>query len=91
MAINFPTAPTLAQSYTFGNKTWSWNGTGWVLASPVPTVLLHNKHTLRDFYKALYAYQIAPATTRFGIACYGDSVSPHIASAFIRSPTVPCV
>ena len=85
MPINFPTTPTLAQSYTFGNKTWSWNGTGWVLSGPAPTALLQNKHTLRDFYKTLYAFQLAPATTRFAIACYGDSVSPHIASAFIRS------
>ena len=27
--IAFPTNPTINQTYTFENKTWKWNGTGW--------------------------------------------------------------
>ena len=31
--LNFPTNPALNQTYTFGGKTWIWNGQGWQLAS----------------------------------------------------------
>lgn len=30
MPLDFPTSPTLGQTYTFNGKTWQWNGTGWV-------------------------------------------------------------
>jgi hypothetical protein len=29
MPINFPTGPTSGQQYTFGARTWSWNGSAW--------------------------------------------------------------
>ena len=29
MAINFPLSPTVGQTYTFGNQSWSWSGTTW--------------------------------------------------------------
>ena len=29
MAINFPNSPTVNQTYTFGGRTWKWNGVGW--------------------------------------------------------------
>jgi hypothetical protein len=29
MAIDFPSSPTLNQIYTFGSRSWQWNGTGW--------------------------------------------------------------
>jgi len=29
--MNFPSSPTLNQTYTFGGKTWKWNGKGWEL------------------------------------------------------------
>lgn len=40
--------------------------------------LLENRTVLRDFYKSLFDYSVAPATTRFAIACYGDSVASHV-------------
>ncbi len=27
--INFPSTPTLNQQYTFGSKSWQWNGFAW--------------------------------------------------------------
>lgn len=30
MPITFPSTPNLNDTYTFNNKTWSWNGTRWV-------------------------------------------------------------
>lgn len=35
MPINFPTSPTLNQTYTYETKTWKWNGKGWALQSAV--------------------------------------------------------
>lgn len=29
MAVNFPSSPSLNQIYTFGTKSWYWNGAGW--------------------------------------------------------------
>lgn len=29
MAINFPNSPTLNQSFTAGDRTWTWNGYAW--------------------------------------------------------------
>ena len=30
VTINFPTSPSLDQTYTFGSRTWSWNGRSWI-------------------------------------------------------------
>ncbi len=27
--IDFPSSPTLGQTYTYGSRTWVWNGSGW--------------------------------------------------------------
>ena len=31
--LNFPTSPTLNQTYSFEGKTWVWNGLGWQLSA----------------------------------------------------------
>ena len=33
MPLNFPNSPSLNDEYTFGNKTWIWNGAAWKLKS----------------------------------------------------------
>lgn len=33
MAIDFPASPTTNQTYTFGTKTWTYNGTAWQLST----------------------------------------------------------
>lgn len=27
--IDFPSSPTVGQAYTYGSRTWVWNGSGW--------------------------------------------------------------
>jgi len=41
--INFPTGPTLNDEYSFGGKTWKYNGTAWELISTgiTSTIRLH--------------------------------------------------
>jgi len=34
--INFPASPTTNQTYSFNNKTWVYNGTGWILQNASP-------------------------------------------------------
>lgn len=31
--MNFPSSPTLNQTYSLGAKTWKWNGTGWEIVT----------------------------------------------------------
>ncbi len=31
MAIDFPNTPTLNQTFTAANKTWTWNGEKWLV------------------------------------------------------------
>jgi Collagen triple helix repeat (20 copies) len=33
MAINFPLSPSVNQTYTYGSRTWNWNGSAWVAIS----------------------------------------------------------
>jgi hypothetical protein len=33
MPLDFPSSPTLNENYSFGTKTWIWNGNAWALAS----------------------------------------------------------
>lgn len=41
--LDFPTNPTLDQTYSFGGRTWRWNGTGWQLvAGAVPANSVDN-------------------------------------------------
>lgn len=35
MALDFPTSPSLNQTYTSGGRTWQWDGTTWVTANPL--------------------------------------------------------
>jgi len=29
MSLNFPSSPTVGQVYSYGDKSWVWNGKGW--------------------------------------------------------------
>lgn len=34
MALDFPSSPSTNQTYTDSGKTWTWNGSAWVLSIP---------------------------------------------------------
>jgi hypothetical protein len=40
MAVDFPSSPTLNQSFTSGTQRWVWNGTAWIGANPLDADLL---------------------------------------------------
>ena len=31
MALNFPSSPSVGDTYSFGSKSWIWNGSGWAI------------------------------------------------------------
>jgi hypothetical protein len=37
--MNFPSSPTVGQTYALGSKTWVWNGSAWDLQSAAPNNL----------------------------------------------------
>ena len=38
MAVDFPSSPTLNDIYTFGGKSWQWNGAAWESYGTVSSV-----------------------------------------------------
>ena len=42
--INFPTSPALNDQYSFGGKTWTYNGVAWVLTSSPTSVRLDSAY-----------------------------------------------
>lgn len=58
--INFPSSPTIGQTYTFNSKTWTYNGTGWALTSGSRVA-----NALAGGIASQIPYQTAPDTTAF--------------------------
>ena len=38
MPLDFPPSPSLNEIYTFGGRSWQWNGTAWDVYSTTPVV-----------------------------------------------------
>jgi len=53
MPIQFPSNPTLNQSYTYNSRTWTWSGTKWVLelAQQLQVDWAETDNTQLDFIK----------------------------------------
>jgi hypothetical protein len=46
--LNFPDAPTLNQVFTAAGRSWSWDGTKWIVsgAAPATMIVVNNTTTL---------------------------------------------
>lgn len=71
MAINFPSSPSVNDQYTFDNKTWVYNGTGWALLSNIVTASpLTTKGDL---------YTFSTVNTRLGVGTDGQVLTVDLA------------
>lgn len=49
MTINFPSSPSIDDTYTFAGKTWKWNGSGWVIVgATIPATTSANDFQIGD-------------------------------------------
>jgi hypothetical protein len=46
MPIDFPDSPTPGQEYTFGGKTYRWNGTYWQTTNAGPSTNVEGASTI---------------------------------------------
>ena len=59
--INFPSNPTTNQSYTFGTKTWVFNGYGWKLQQvTLANTEVSSFSTVADGATSTYDLQFSP-------------------------------
>lgn len=76
--LDFPTNPTLNQTYSFGSRTWRWNGTGWQLvAGAVPADSVGNA-ALQD--EAVTTSKLAPDSVT------ADKLAPDSVTADALAP-----
>lgn len=74
MPINFPTSPSIGQSYTYNNTIWLWNGTAWGIATSGTFSKLDS-----------IAASFNGVNTAFTLAVGGTSVTPATAQNLIIS------
>jgi len=60
MALNFPSTPTLDQTYSLNGRTWKWNGTSWIGVGSleIPQTLsdkILNSATLNSYTEGVFA------------------------------------
>jgi hypothetical protein len=82
MAIDFPASPTLNQEYTFENRTWRWNNSGWeikstssqsILTDPTITgTVIEDVFTITD----AAAFEVDPGNGSIQLITLGASRTP---------------
>lgn len=82
--LDFPASPALNQTYSFGGRTWRWNGTGWQLVSgefpEIPAGGITAGMLAPD---AVTAEALAPASVT------PEALAPGLLSRMVRATAIP--
>jgi hypothetical protein len=86
MPINFPNSPSANQTYTFGGRTWRWNGVGWqvfnaTLLPEIGTNTVAQTFTLAAGATTLLSYELSPVVQIYNVSVTATNSS---ATAWIR-------
>jgi hypothetical protein len=74
MAIDFPASPTTNQTYTFGTKTWTYNGTAWALSTTSNVAFTNVSQTFtasQTFSSQIISTATTTASSTTGAISYG--------------------
>lgn len=82
MAVDFPSSPTLNQSYTDGSRTWTYNGTGWQVVTDgwkiIPQITKTSAYTIqRSDSGSHISITTGGITVPSGVFSIGDCVSVY--------------
>ena len=56
MPIDFPSTPTLNQTYTYNSRTWKWNGTGWQSVYQLSSTTIPTASLTKDVFDQASSY-----------------------------------
>lgn len=88
--MNFPSSPTVGQTYTLGSKTWVWNGSAWDLQSASPSnltldyVQLNTSATVADAVGRIY-WDANQGTADIGL--FGGNVVQRLGQSLVAYVT----
>lgn len=83
--MNFPTSPTLNQTYSLGDKTWKWNGVAWDLQSTgltsahVISALGYTPYNAASLSSALSPYLLSATASSTYLALAGGTLTGNLA------------
>jgi hypothetical protein len=82
--MNFPTSPTLNQTYSLGSKTWKWNGVAWDLqsvgltSSMVTTALGYTPYNAASLSTDLAPYLTSSSASSTYLAKAGGTLTGNL-------------
>lgn len=87
MALNFPSSPTLNQQYTFGDKTWIWNGYAWDIQGVTTTTTVATDTFTGNGTTTAFTLSVAPTSGQWVIVNY-DGVLQLESSYTVSGTTI---
>lgn len=98
MPIDFPSNPSVNDTYTYNSNSWKWNGTSWVgISNVVAPLLASNGGTGLTSFTAgdiIYANssisldKLSPTTSNYALQTNGAGTAPSFANVLPQAGTI---